>query len=58
MKMHVRNKTGLYVAGLGALVSGTGLLLRNKRVGNGVLGFGLAHVVLGGLDLLRSSVRK
>ena len=58
MKTHAHNKTGLYVAGLGALVSGTGLLLRNKRVGNGVVGFGLAHVVLGGLDLLRPSVRK
>lgn len=58
MKMHLNNKTGLYVAGLGALVSGTGLLLKNRRMGNGVLGFGLAHVVLGGLDLLRPSVRK
>lgn len=57
MKFHVRNKTGLYLAGLGALVSGTGLMLHNKRLGNGVLGFGLAHVVLGGLDLLRPSVR-
>ncbi|MGI6357865.1 MAG: hypothetical protein ACOX2K_04120 [Bacillota bacterium] len=52
------NKTGFYVAGLGALVSGAGLFLRNRRVGNGVLGFGLAHVVLGGLDLMRPALRR
>ena len=57
-KRHQLNKTGFYVAGLGALVSGAGLILRNRRMGNGVLGFGLAHVVLGGLDLMRPAVRR
>lgn len=57
MKAHMKNKTGLYVAGVGTVVSGAGMLLKNRRLRNGVVGFGLAHVVLGVLDLFRPSVQ-
>jgi hypothetical protein len=51
--------TSWAVAGVGAAVSAIGAtMLKNKsRVGAGVLGFGLAHVALGMLDMLRPSVR-
>lgn len=45
--------TGWLVTGLGAVVSGLGATMRQSRLGTGILGFGLAHVVLGVLDLLR-----
>ncbi|MGI5854374.1 MAG: hypothetical protein ACOX8I_08650 [Bacillota bacterium] len=51
--------TSLAVAGLGAAVSTLGAtVLRKKRFGTGVLGFGLAHIVLGLLDLARPTVRR
>jgi uncharacterized membrane protein YhhN len=46
--------TGLIVAGLGAAVAGAGLLMRRGRIKDGVVGFGLAHIVLGALDMIRS----
>ena len=53
--------TSWTVTGLGAAVSSLGLgVLRNKKMGRfgaGILGFGLAHVTLGLLDMLRPSVR-
>lgn len=51
--------TSLAVAGLGAAVSTLGAsVLRKNRFGAGVLGFGLAHIVLGLLDLARPTVRR
>jgi hypothetical protein len=49
--------TSWTVAGLGALVSGLGALSSKKRWGAGVLGFGLAHVALGLLDMFRPTIR-
>lgn len=60
-------REGLIPAALGTAVTATGLALRGydmkKRgmdkhdttvaIGAGVLGFGLAHVVLGSIDLIR-----
>ncbi|HEX6971894.1 MAG TPA: hypothetical protein VF234_06725 [Limnochordia bacterium] len=46
--------TSWIVTGLGVLVSGIGYSLIPSRFGYGVLGFGLAHVVLGALDFLRT----
>lgn len=53
--------TSWVVTGLGALVSSLGLgamRRRKSRLGAGVLGFGLAHVALGLLDMMRPSVRR
>ena len=50
--------TSLAVAGTGAAVSGLGAMLWKSKWGAAILGFGLAHVVLGLLDLSRPSVRK
>ena len=54
--------TSWTVTGLGAAVSslGLGVLSRRKlgRLGAGILGFGLAHVALGFLDMLRPAVRR
>lgn len=47
-----KNTTSMAVTGVGTLVTGAGALLRG-RVGAGVVGFGLAHVVLGILDNFR-----
>ncbi len=47
-----KDKTDLTVVGLGALVSGIGASTLRSRVGAGVLGFGLAHVALGLLDMM------
>lgn len=56
--MRIRNKTGLLVAGLGTLVTGAGFLMRRRRYRTGVAGFGLAHVLLGVLDMFRPTVRE
>jgi hypothetical protein len=50
--------TSLAVTGTGAAVSGLGAFLLKSKWGAGILGFGLAHVVLGLLDMTRPSVRK
>lgn len=50
--------TSWAVTGTGAAVSGLGALLLKSKWGAGVLGFGLAHVVLGVLDMFRPVVRK
>jgi len=52
MKMHDKT-TGLIVAGLGAAVAGAGLLMKKGRTKDGIVGFGLAHIVLGTLDMVR-----
>ena len=50
--------TSLAVTGVGAAVSGVGAFLLKNKWGAGILGFGLAHVVLGLLDMLRPTVRQ
>lgn len=45
--------TSWVVTGLGAVVSGLGATMRQNRLGSGILGFGLAHIVLGLLDMIR-----
>lgn len=50
--------TSWVVTSLGAVVSGLGATMRRSRLGTGILGFGLAHVVLGMLDMLRPTVNK
>jgi hypothetical protein len=50
-------RTSWVVAGLGTVVSGVGLALRRSKLRTGIIGFGLAHVVLGVLDRLRPSVK-
>ncbi|MHB1126750.1 MAG: hypothetical protein ACYC2T_07285 [Bacillota bacterium] len=50
----MRNSTtGLAVIGVGAAVALMGATLLRGNARAGVAGFGLAHVVLGGLDMLR-----
>lgn len=56
LKMNAKT-TSWVVAGLGAAVTGAGATLVKGNVGAGVVGFGLAHVVLGLLDMFRPSVR-
>ncbi|RXZ84022.1 asparagine synthase [Paenibacillaceae bacterium] len=48
-------REGLIPAVLGTVVSASGATLlksKYKLVGTGVLGFGLAHVILGAIDLI------
>lgn len=45
------------VTGLGIIVSLLGWYLTPSAWGYGILGFGLAHIVLGILDMLREPVR-
>lgn len=51
-------REGLIPTALGSVVTATGYALQqrrgsNKMVANTVLGFGLAHVVLGAIDLVQ-----
>mgnify|MGYP006912198924 FL=1 len=48
--------TSKAIIGIGALVTGIGRVI-GGRIGDGITGFGLAHVVLGTLDMVRPSVR-
>lgn len=50
----MRMREGLIPTVLGTAVATTGatLLKRNPAVGYGILGFGLAHIVLGAIDLI------
>jgi hypothetical protein len=50
--------TSWIVVGLGAVVSLIGQMSRPGELGAGILGFGLAHIVLGILDMLRPTVRQ
>ncbi len=52
--------TGIWVALVGTLVSLIGWSMSDSLIGAGILGFGLAHVVLGLIDaaLDRRSVRE
>lgn len=51
--------TSWTVTGLGAVVTTLGWVLRPKsrKMSSGIMGFGLAHVVLGLLDMIRPTVR-
>ncbi len=51
--------TSWAVSGLGVMVSALGAgLLGKSKFGAGILGFGLAHVVLGQLDRLRPTIKE
>lgn len=50
--------TSWAVSGLGLLVTALGATMLPKKIGAGVLGFGLAHVVLGQLDRVRPTIRE
>lgn len=45
------------VAGLGVIVSLIGYYMTPSAWGYGILGFGLAHILLGILDMFRNPVR-
>lgn len=51
----MRIQEGLIPTVLGAIVSGTGATMTKKHVrpmiAAGILGFGLAHIVLGSIDI-------
>ena len=49
--------TSWIISGLGIAVSALGGKMIHKKMGAGILGFGLAHVVLGQLDRLRPTVK-
>jgi hypothetical protein len=55
--LKLKNNTGLYVAGLGAAVTGIGAAVLSGPLAAGAIGFGLAHIVLGLADTARPSVR-
>ena len=48
--------TSLVVTGLGTAVTAVGCL-KKGTIGAGIAGFGLAHIVLGILDMFRPSVQ-
>ncbi len=51
------NTTSWVVTGLGAAVTAVGATALTGAIGAGVVGFGVAHMVLGVLDMFRPSVR-
>lgn len=55
-KKQETNTASKTVIGIGALATGIGRLV-GGRVGDGLTGFGLAHIVLGTLDMARPTVR-
>ena len=50
--------TSWVVIGLGIIVSAIGYFLLPGQFAAGILGFGLAHIVLGLLDLARPAVKE
>ncbi|WP_167348465.1 hypothetical protein [Paenibacillus etheri] len=50
-------KVSWIVAGLGVIVSLIGYYMTPSAWGYGILGFGIAHIVLGILDMFRSPLR-
>jgi hypothetical protein len=50
--------TSWVVSGLGLAVSALGAKKLNKKYGAGILGFGLAHIILGQLDRTRPTVKR
>jgi len=51
-----RTKSGMVIAGLGVAATAVGKMV-GGTVGAGITGFGVANIVLGMLDGLRTSVR-
>ena len=53
------SSTSWAVTGLGAVVTSLGWILRprGRKISSGIMGFGLAHMVLGLLDMIRPTVR-
>ena len=49
--------TSLAVAGLGVIVTGVGKVV-GGQLGAGIMGFGMAHIALGLLDMTRPTVRE
>lgn len=56
--MKEAKKTSWTVLGLGTVVTGLGSWLLRGSLRSGVMGFGVAHIVLGALDMLRPTVRR
>ncbi len=50
--------TSWVVVGLGAVVALIGQMSRPGELGAGILGFGIAHIVLGILDMMRPTIRQ
>lgn len=50
--------TSWTVSGLGLLVSTLGMKMLRNKIGAGILGFGLAHIILGQLDRFRPTVKE
>lgn len=50
--------TSWIVSGLGLAVSALGAKKLNRKYGAGVLGFGLAHIILGQLDRTRPTIKR
>lgn len=50
--------TGWVITGLGLVVSSIGAKMSDKRIGAGILGFGLAHILLGQLDRCRPTIKR
>jgi len=57
MDVEPKTTSGI-VVGLGAVVSRIGQMSRPGELGAGILGFGIAHIVLGVLDMLRPTIRQ
>jgi hypothetical protein len=59
-KQRSPSMTSWSVIGLGALVAllGRSLCDHDERLGAGVTGFGLAHILLGALDMLRPTIKE
>ncbi len=51
-----KTTTSKFIIGLGALVTGIGRLV-GGRAGDGITGFGLAHIVLGALNMFRPMLK-
>ncbi|MBE0467177.1 MAG: hypothetical protein IBX71_08165 [Candidatus Desulforudis sp.] len=49
--------TSWIVIGLGVIVAAVGWLFVTGLLGAGLIGFGLAHIVLGIIDLFRPTVK-
>ncbi len=49
--------TSWFISGLGIAVSALGTRMLDKKIGAGILGFGLAHLILGQLDRMRPTIK-
>ncbi len=50
--------TGWILVGVGAVVSLIGQMIKPRELGAGILGFGLAHIILGILDMMRPTAKQ